>query len=115
MVVDDEEGLLTLFTRVVEQAGCEVVGANHGRKAIAMLSETTPDLLVLDLAMPEINGYAVLRYVREQPHLANMRVLVLTATGPGPAPKDLADRIDSWAIKPIRPDTLIDLVHELLE
>lgn len=79
LIVDDEPGLLTLFASLVERLDCEAVVANSGLNAVGVLDQVTPDLMVLDLAMPQFSGVDVLRYARSLPRLANMRVIVLTA------------------------------------
>jgi CheY-like chemotaxis protein len=69
MVVDDEAGLLRLFAGLVERLGCETYRALDGETAIELLKEYTPDLLILDLAMPNVSGIDVLSFVRATPHL----------------------------------------------
>lgn len=114
MIVDDESGLLLLFRRLVEQLGCAVIALEGGAEAISVLREETPNLLILDWAMPEVSGEEVLRFVDSIPELDSMQVMVLTATGPGPAPADVDGRIDAWVLKPILPAAFLDEVRQLL-
>lgn len=114
MIVDDEDGLLLLFERLTRQLGCDVIALKHGGEAIDILKEETPDLLILDWALPEVSGEQVLRFVDSDPELDIMQVMVLTATGPGPAPADINGRIDAWVIKPILPDAFLHEVRKLL-
>jgi CheY-like chemotaxis protein len=115
LVVENEEGLLGLFSRLVQGLGYQVLQADSGMAALEILEQQTPDLLILDLAMPEVTGFDVLRRVIEMPQLERMRVMVLTATGPGPAPDDVRFRIDEWVTKPISPDAFNATVRELTE
>lgn len=115
LIVDDEYGLRTLFASMVKRLGYETILAGGGAEALAILETQTPDLIVLDIAMPEVRGTDVLRYIAETPRLDAMRVIVLTAIGPGPAPDDIAFRIDHWLNKPARPNVFIDLVREMVE
>lgn len=115
LIVDNEIGLLGLFSSLVERLGYQVLRANDGFKALAILEEATPDLMILDLAMPKMSGLDVLREVITMPHLDQMRVMVLTAVGPGPAPDDVAHRIDAWVTRPIPLDAFTVLVQELVE
>lgn len=115
LVVDNEIGLLELFSNIVERMGYRVLRADGGRTALDILEQQTPDVLVLDLAMPEITGYDVLRRVITMPHLDSMRVMVLTATSLGPPPDDLEFRIDAWVTKPVHPDEFKEVVRELAE
>jgi CheY-like chemotaxis protein len=115
LVVDNEIGLLVLFSNIVERMGYRVLRADGGRAALDILEQQTPDVLVLDLAMPEITGYDVLRQVIIMPHLDAMRVMVLTATSLGPPPDDLEYRIAAWVTKPVHPDEFKDVMRKLAE
>lgn len=115
LIVDDEYGLRTLFASMVRRLGYETAIAGGGAEALAILEEQTPDLVILDMAMPGVRGTDVLRYIAETPRLDAMRVVILTAIGPGPAPDDVAFRIDRWMNKPVRPNVFIDLVREMVE
>ncbi|MCL4238304.1 MAG: response regulator [Anaerolineae bacterium] len=114
MIVDDELGLLELFAAMVRPLGCRVLLAHGGQQALVLLGEQTPDLLILDLAMPGVNGYDVLRRVKEVPRLDAMRVMVLTATGPSVAPATVDPRIDRWSSKPVSPREFRQMVAALL-
>jgi CheY-like chemotaxis protein len=115
LVVDNEKGLLILFSSLVKRMGYQVLQAENGPAALRILEQQTPDLLVLDLAMPEMSGFDVLKQVITMPHLDTMLVMVLTATSLGPAPGDVAYRIGAWVTKPVRPDDFMATVRELLE
>ena len=115
LVVDNEKGLLTLFSSLVQRMGYQVLQAESGLAALGILEEQTPDLLVLDLAMPEMTGFDVLQEVITMPPLDTMPVMVLTATSFGPAPDDVAHRIGAWVTKPVHPDAFYAAVRELLE
>lgn len=115
LIVDNEQGLLTLFSSIVRRLGYTTLQANGGAAAIDILDRTTPDLLILDMAMPGVNGVEVLRYLCGIPRLDAMPVIVVTALGPGPAPQDVAARIDCWLTKPVHPETFVSLMRELIE
>jgi CheY-like chemotaxis protein len=114
LVVDNEEGLLVLFSSLVRRMGYQVLQAESGMAALDILGQQTPDLLILDLAMPEVDGFEVLRRVITMPHLDKMPVMVLTATSLGPAPEDVAHRIGAWVKRPVRPEVFDATVRELL-
>jgi CheY-like chemotaxis protein len=115
LVVDNETGLLILFSSLVRRMGYRVLQADSGMAALDLLEQQTPDLMVLDLAMPEMSGFDVLRQVMTMPRLDKMPVMVLTATNLGPAPDDMAHRIRAWVTKPVRPEIFNATVRELLE
>ncbi len=115
LIVDDEAGLLTLYAGIIRRLDYEVVEAPGGAEAIAILKETTPDLLILDMAMPRVSGRDVLDFIETAPHLETMRIMVLTALGPGAAQVDGAsERVDEWINKPIRPSEFRDIICDLM-
>jgi len=77
-VVDDEKGLVKLIRLNLEQDGFEVVEANNGTQAMEKLRTTLPDLVLLDVMMPDIDGFQVLKMIRE---IGNTPVIMLTAKG----------------------------------
>ena len=113
LIVDDEPGLLRLFSGLVERLDCEAIAASGGVEAKDILDHETPDLMILDLAMPEVSGYDVLRYVRSVPRLDIMKVMILTAR-PNMVPEVEALGIDCWVSKPIMPTDFLDIVDEIL-
>jgi signal transduction histidine kinase/DNA-binding LacI/PurR family transcriptional regulator/DNA-binding response OmpR family regulator len=79
LVVDDDPAILDLHCRLVQQAGCRAVCARNGRAALEMLEYTQPDLILLDLMMPEVDGFAVLEALRANETTRDIPVIVLTA------------------------------------
>ncbi|NDJ75642.1 MAG: response regulator [Chloroflexi bacterium] len=113
LIVDDEPGLLRLFSGLVERLNCRILQARNGSIAMDLLDQETPDLLILDLAMPEISGFDVLQYVRSIPRLDVMKVMILTAR-PNQVPEIEAMGIDCWVSKPVMPNDFLDIVQDLL-
>lgn len=113
LIVDDDPGMLRLFSGLVERLGCQILQARGGAAALDILDEQTPDLLILDLAMPEVSGLDVLKYVRKLPDLASMRVMILTAR-PNIVPEVEALGIDAWVSKPVMPNDFLHAVEEVL-
>ncbi len=113
MLVDDERGLLELFANLVARLEYEVISVNDGAVALDMLERVTPDLLILDLGLPGVSGDEVLRYVRNVPRLAQMKVMILTAR-----PHLISEveplGIDGWHIKPIHTQDFLAMVQEML-
>ncbi len=113
LIVDDEPGLLRLFSSLVERLNAATLQATDGVAAMDILDQTTPDLLILDLAMPDVSGFDVLQYVRSVPRLDSMKIMILTAR-PNLVPEVEAMGIDCWLAKPVMPNDFLDVVHELL-
>jgi len=76
MVVDDDQAILRLLKRTLEPEGFGVVIASNGRSALALLEEHKPDLVILDIMMPGLNGFQILRLMRQH---SNIPVIMLTA------------------------------------
>ena len=79
LVVDDEVSLVQLCQLILEGAGYEVRGALSGRQALNMITEEMPDLILLDVMMPGMNGLEVCRHIRQQYANGVPRILIYTA------------------------------------
>jgi YesN/AraC family two-component response regulator len=81
LIVDDDPHILDLHTRLVKQQlpDCQVLQAHHGREALAMIEHIRPDLILLDLMMPELDGFGVLEALRSRESTRDIPVIVLTA------------------------------------
>ena len=76
MVVDDQQEMLNMLTRIFELEGYDVAVADDGRTALALLDERRPDLVVLDIIMPELDGFQVLDLIRQR---SDIPIIMLTA------------------------------------
>lgn len=92
LVVDDDRQVLRSIDRVLESAGFEVVTANSGMAALEYLKQDRPDVLVLDIIMPEMNGLEVCRRLRADPFTARIPIMFLTARN---RPTDVAEALDA--------------------
>ena len=115
LVVDDEPDLLELVRVNLCQAGFEVDVAEAGQQALDQLRQTPPDLLVLDLMLPDLSGTEVCRQVRNDPELAGLPIIMLTAKA------DEVDRVvglelgaDDYVTKPFSPRELTLRVRAVL-
>jgi len=82
LVVDDEEGILDLLYENLSDDGFEVISANNGALALAQIYREQPDIVLLDLNIPEVNGYEVLRELRDATTTKNLPVILLTGVSP---------------------------------
>jgi len=80
LIVDDEPSTLELHTRIIRawSETCRILKAQNGREALDILKETHPDLVLLDLIMPELDGFGVLEAMRNDPRNRDIPVIVLT-------------------------------------
>ena len=79
LIVDDDPRILDLHSRMVEQMGCQAITAHNGIEALNEIKRNRPDLILLDLMMPEMDGFDVLDVLRKDKTLRNIPVIVLTA------------------------------------
>ncbi|HUG54089.1 MAG TPA: response regulator [Vicinamibacteria bacterium] len=116
LVVDDDENILNLEKTILEQKGFDVTGAAGGAEALKVLEGQVFDLVLLDVMMPEVDGFAVCRKIKEDPRLKEIPVIFLTAKGGGDA---LAEGFESGAVmyinKPFTANTLLTIVNTMLE
>ena len=81
LVVDDESDLVEITQSHLEEAGYQVLTASDGQEGLEVARRTKPDMIILDIAMPGMNGLEMLRILRATPGLATIPVLMLTAKG----------------------------------
>ena len=116
LVVDDDENILNLEKTILEQKGFDVTAAAGGAEALKLLADRVFDLVLLDVMMPEVDGFTVCRKIKEDPRLKDIPVIFLTARGGGEA---LAEGFESGAVmyinKPFTANKLLTIVNTMLE
>ncbi|MBN1565001.1 MAG: response regulator [Anaerolineae bacterium] len=116
VVVDDDPEILKLITMLLRRIGATTNAFHSGQEALDYLAENTPDLIILDLMMPEVDGFDVLRHVRRQIRFNRVPVLILSAkTDPNSIREGLELGADGYVTKPYIANTLIDRVRLLLD
>ena len=114
LVADDDEDILALVGTVLGKAGYEVAKASNGAEALDLLRRRRPRVVVLDVAMPELDGMEVLRSVRADPDTAALPVIMLTARAQEEDVRAAyADGASNYVRKPFSPRELLALVQEL--
>jgi two-component system OmpR family response regulator len=115
LVVDDEPEIGRILATILHAAGFDAAAANGGRAALARLAEAPADLVILDVVMPEPDGFETLRRLREAPATARLPVIMLTAN------TDDADRAraselgaDDFIAKPFEPADTVARIRALL-
>ena len=118
LVVDDDPDALDFFITVLEDNGFATVSARDGNEALTRLGEGIPDLVTLDITMPEKSGVAVYRNLREEDRFKDIPVLIITGVS-----DDFKQFIstrrkvpppDGYLSKPVEPEQLLGKVQELL-
>jgi DNA-binding response OmpR family regulator len=115
LVADDDDDILLLVAFRLERAGCEVITARSGDEALRLAIERTPDLAVLDVMMPGLDGYGVTRELRRTEQTSEMPVILLTARAEeGDVARGMAAGADDYVKKPFDARDLRERVQRLL-
>ena len=116
LIVDDEPNIVLSLEFLMEQSGFEVAVARDGEEALAQMASFRPDLVLLDVMLPRLNGYQVCQQIRATPAWAQVKVLMLSAKGRElEVNKGLALGADGYVTKPFSTRDLIDQVRRLLD
>jgi DNA-binding response OmpR family regulator len=115
LVVEDDPRTRTLLGRVLTEAGCVVTEIAEGRAAIDFLVNHVPDLVCLDLMLPEVSGHEICRFIRRTPALKDVPIVVISART---LPEDLAYARDigasAYLVKPFKLQELFEDIAALL-
>ncbi len=116
LLVDDTEDNRDMLMRRLQKRGFDVLIAVDGAEACAMASSELPDLILMDMQMPVMDGYEATRQVKATPETAAIPVIGLTAHAmAGDREKALAAGCDDYEAKPINFSQLIETIQRLLE
>jgi DNA-binding response OmpR family regulator len=115
LVADDDEDILTLVTFRLERAGYEVVAAHDGEEALRLAFEHAPDLAVLDVMMPKLDGYEVTTRLRQNESTRRVPVILLTArVQEADIARGFEAGADDYVKKPFSPQELGARVQAIL-
>jgi DNA-binding response OmpR family regulator len=121
MVVDDDPDILDALTTILSTQPYSIVTARDGLECVDKVRAQVPDLIVLDLLMPKMDGFAVVRELRENPKYAGIPILILTSVREDASRRryeletGLAMDVQDYVEKPVTPQDLLDRVRNLLE
>jgi DNA-binding response OmpR family regulator len=115
LVVDDEAPIVDLVRFTLEDADVRVVEASDGAEALVLARRIKPDLVLLDVHMPRLDGLEVCRQLRGEPAFARTPIIMLTAAGQqADRSTGLSAGADEYLTKPFSPLALLALVEALL-
>ena len=116
LAADDDADILELVSFRLSQTGCDVLEATDGQRALELALERQPDICVLDLKMPKLDGFSVTREIRASPGGGRVKILLLTASAEE-ADVERAKEVgvDDFLRKPFNPDQLKAFVATALE
>ncbi len=115
LIVDDEPDLLDVTTFRLKKNGYHVLTAIDGQAALTIIEKEMPDLVLLDLRLPVMNGQEVCKKIKADPKLKNIAVIIFTASAGG----DVAQKVkalgaDDYLIKPFDSEEMLDKIANLL-
>lgn len=116
LVVDDSEVLRKIVNFNLTREGYSVDEAKDGKEALEKLQQIKPDLVILDIMMPYIDGFEVLKRMRKDPELAHIPVIMLTAKGGEDDPKTALELgANGFLTKPFSPIKLLEEVRRVIQ
>lgn len=115
LIVEDEESLLKLETILLSVKGFEVIGVSTGKKAIAKIGVEEFDLVLLDIMLPDIDGFEVCQQLRKDPRTASVPIIMLSGrNNQSDRERGLQCGANSYFVKPFKSAMIIDEINRLL-
>ena len=116
LLIDDDPNLILLVKDYLEFRGYEVITAENGREALEVLERDIPDMIICDVMMPEMDGYSLVKHVREDARTSWIPVLFLSAKGQSQdRVKGLNTGADVYMVKTFEPEELVAQVESSLK
>ena len=116
LVVDDEIYIVHILEFTLTMEGYEVLTAADGEEALRKIEQERPDLVVVDIMMPKLDGYEVCRRVRQDEEFQHLPVILLSAKGrPIDRETGLEVGADDYIVKPFSPRRLLEKIRDLLQ
>lgn len=116
LAVDDEEDTRLLVSSCLQQAGFTVETAGNGREALSRAAARIPDVVLLDIAIPDMDGFEIARRLRAHRALAGVPIVMLTARSSAEyVRKAVVMKVDGYLVKPFEPDVLVSRLRRVLQ
>jgi len=116
MIVDDEEHILELESAILQNEGYETITASSGKECLEKLKSAKPDLILLDMMMPEMSGRETCQRIRENPKTKDMKVAFVTVARFSEVGKDALKKmkVQDYITKPFDNEDLVARVKKML-
>jgi len=115
LVVDDEPDILKVIAVRLKAQGYEILTAVDGKEALDLIQQQRPDLVLLDLRLPVMDGYEVCRRMKSDDDLKDIPVIILTATVPEKLAQKMEElKANDYMTKPFIPENLLEKVKKLV-
>ena len=113
LVVDDDRLIIDLAKHALQNKGYEVISAEDGQEALDVMKLKTPDLILLDVQMPRMDGYTFIMEKSNNPAIAHIPVIVFTAMGKT-EPLFKRHGVKAYLLKPLNPQDLLDKIQAVI-
>jgi CheY-like chemotaxis protein len=115
LLAEDNEANIITISSYLNAKGYRIISAKNGKEAIAMTYAESPDIILMDIQMPEMDGLATIRQLRQDPNLKHIPIIALTALAmAGDRERCLEIGADDYLSKPVRLKELAATIHQLL-
>ena len=116
LVTDDSPTIVAMIKELLESNGYAVVTASDGQEALDKAKKEKPDLIILDLMLPKIDGYKVCAMLKFDKNYSSIPIIILTARA-GESDKELGSEVhaDAYVTKPFEPDAFLAKIKELIK
>ncbi|NIO71264.1 MAG: response regulator, partial [Anaerolineae bacterium] len=114
LVVEDDEGAITLYKRYLEKHGYQIVDLNTGEQAVRWARELSPHVIILDLLLPDKDGWEVLEELKSSRETRQIPLIICTLVSDGEA-RGLSLGADDYLVKPILEEDLLQALEHLEE
>lgn len=116
LVVDDDPYILMSLEFLLQKNNYHVIVARNGREALELVKQETPDLVILDIMMPDVDGFAIARSIKQDPLIKNIKIVFLSAKSrESDQKKGMELGAALYIIKPFSTRSLIKEINQLLE
>ncbi|MDO8535637.1 MAG: response regulator [Candidatus Omnitrophota bacterium] len=114
LVVDDEPDILKILSLRLEKAGYDVIGGRDGREALDLARQMMPDLIILDVYLPDINGDDIAKILKADKKLKDIPIVLVSATATSVSKRAKECSASGCIAKPFEPEELMDMVNKIL-
>ncbi len=115
LVVEDNNDARSLFTLILEMEGYEVIAFEDGQTAYEQFRQHSPDLLITDLSLPKMDGFALIQAIRKEEGFSQIPIILVTAYGMGRLKHLRPLGVNCVLEKPLDPSVLAETVHAILQ
>ncbi|MBI4655293.1 MAG: response regulator [Elusimicrobia bacterium] len=114
LVIDDDIEILNLIKKALSDAGHQVDTCENGSDVMRAIRDTNPDLLLLDVMLPGVDGFSLANRVRVSPETVNLPIIIISALGPSRPLFESMPQVKAFFPKPFDVNDLTDKVNEIL-